>query len=261
MPRFRRIVAPGLPHHVTLRGNRREPIFFEPGDQSLYRRILSDEAHKSGVDVWAYCLMPNHVHLIMVPSDDAGLGACMGKAHRRYTGFVNQRAGWTGTLFQGRYASVVMDEAHLMAAARYVALNPVRAGLVDHAEDWPWSSVRAHLSGLDDGLVTVRPLLDRIPDMPELLMVHPEQDRRFGAAFRALRAAEPPAARSAPKPLSIGCSGSQGTGNLVPVETRKPVPASGDWPSGSSFRNQIACPRSVLGFAKLWPPRATRPEP
>ena len=113
--------------------------------------------------------MPNHVHLIVVPKRIDGLGLAVGEAHRRYTSFINARAGWTGHLFQSRFCSVVMDDKHLKAALCYVSLNPVRAGLVERAEDWPWSSVRAHLAGRDDELVTVKPALDRLPSFRELL--------------------------------------------------------------------------------------------
>ena len=113
MARLARVVAPGLPHHVTQRGNRRGPIFFEPGDQVVYCSVLAAQAKRHGVEVWAYCLMPNHVHLILTPSDERGLGLALGEAHRRYTSFINARAGWTGHLFQNRFASVVMDERHL----------------------------------------------------------------------------------------------------------------------------------------------------
>jgi putative transposase len=98
------------------------------------------------------------------------LGRAVGEAHRRYTNFINARGRWTGHLFQSRFASVAMDESHLLAAVGYVSLNPVRARLVSRAEDWPWSSVRAHLAGQDDALVTVRPVLDRVPHFGELLM-------------------------------------------------------------------------------------------
>jgi putative transposase len=169
MARLARVIVPGLPHHVTQRGNRREPIFFEEGDQEVYRDLLAEQAHRRGVEVWAYCLMPNHVHLIVTPRDALGLGLAVGEAHRRYTNFINARGRWTGHLFQSRFASVVMDEPHLLAAARYVPMNPVRAGLVAGAEDWPWSSARAHLAGRDDGVVTVAPLLDRIGDFAAFL--------------------------------------------------------------------------------------------
>lgn len=169
MARLARVIAPGAPHHVTQRGNRREPIFFEDGDQEVYRDLLAEQTRRRGVAVWAYCLMPNHVHLVLAPSDEAGLGLAVGEAHRRYTNFVNARGRWTGHLFQSRFASVVMDEAHLMAAARYVPMNPVRARLVGRPQDWPWSSARAHLAGADDGLVTVGPLLERIGDFGRFL--------------------------------------------------------------------------------------------
>jgi len=123
MARIARIVAPGCPHHVTARGNRREPIFFEEGDQEIYLDILAEQVTKAKVAVWSYCLMPNHVHLILTPSDEAGMGRAMGAAHKRWAHFVNARGRWRGHLFDERYASVAMDEAHLLTAVRYVALG------------------------------------------------------------------------------------------------------------------------------------------
>jgi len=105
----------------------------------------------------------------------------MGETQRRYTHFVNARARWSGHLFQSRFASVAMDDSHLIAAARYVSLNPVRARLVSRADDWRWSSVRAHLSGRDDKLVTVKPLLDRVGDFSMLLRSHGDDEPRFAA--------------------------------------------------------------------------------
>jgi putative transposase len=102
----------------------------------------------------------------------------VGEAHRRYTNFINARGRWTGHLFQSRFASVAMDESHLVSAVCYVSLNPVRARLVARAEDWPWSSVGAHIKGSDDGLVTVRPVLDRMPGFAEMLSM--TEDRGFG---------------------------------------------------------------------------------
>lgn len=185
MPRLARIVVPGLPHHVTQRGNRRERVFFEPGDHLRYRAFLAEAAAKARTEVWAYCLMPNHVHLILTPCDEDGLRATLAEAHRRYTNFINERHGWSGHLWQGRFGSVPMDEDHLAGAVRYVSLNPVRARLVTRAEDWPWSSVRAHLTGQDDGLVVVRPVLDRWPRFADMLEVEPT-----GIEMNALRKAE-----------------------------------------------------------------------
>lgn len=128
MTRLRRIVVPHAPHHVTQRGNRREPIFFEDGDQDLYRDLLAEQCQRSHVEIWAYCLMPNHVHIIAVPTDPGGLGRVIGEAHRRYTNFINARGRWSGHLFQSRFASVVMDDTHLIAGVRYVSLNPCAPG-------------------------------------------------------------------------------------------------------------------------------------
>ena len=185
MTRIARIIVPEIPHHVTQRGNRRERIFLGGEDYALYKDLLAQSCGRFGVAVWAYCLMPNHVHLILSPRDAAGLALAMGRAHRLYAGYFNARARQTGHLFQGRFGSVAMDEDHLMSAARYVALNPVRARLVVRAEDWPHSSVGAHLAGRDDGLVSVRPLLDRAPRFADLLDGAPDE-----AAFAALRNSE-----------------------------------------------------------------------
>jgi len=127
MARLARIVVPGFPHHVTARGNRREPIFFEDGDQDIYCDMLAEQMRRHAVAVWAWCLMPNHVHLILCPETGDGLGLAMGAAHRRWANFVNARGRWRGHLFDGRFASVAMDEGHLISAVRYVALNPVRS--------------------------------------------------------------------------------------------------------------------------------------
>lgn len=185
MPRLPRLVIPGLPYHVTQRGNRRERTFFEDGDYALYRDLLAQAARRADSQVIAYCLMPNHVHVIVVPSDQDGLRRTFADAHRRYTGFINARHRWTGHLWQGRFGAVAMDEAHLAAAARYVALNPVRARLTERAEDWSWSSTRAHFAGEDDELVEVAPLLNRYGDFATFL--GGEEDQQ---ATRALRASE-----------------------------------------------------------------------
>jgi putative transposase len=161
MARLPRLVLPGIPYHVTQRGNRRAQTFFEEADYALYRDLLAQSAEKAGAEVWCYCLMPNHVHIIVVPSDEDGLRRTFADTHRRYTGYINARNRWTGHLWQGRFGAVAMDEAHLAAAVRYVSMNPVRAGLVKRAADWRWSSVAAHLAGADDPLVTVAPVLER----------------------------------------------------------------------------------------------------
>ncbi len=185
MARLPRLVIPGHPHHVTQRGNRRGQTFFEEGDYALYKYLLSEAAQKASAEIWCYCLMPNHVHIIIAPSDEDGLHRTFADAHRRYTGYINTRMRVTGHLWQGRFGSVVMDEGHLANAVRYVTLNPVRARLVERVQDWPWSSANAHLSSSDDELVTVAPVLERYGDFAAFL----EQDEN-ATDFRMLRQSE-----------------------------------------------------------------------
>ena len=125
---------------------------------------MADGCREEGVAIWAYCLMPNHVHLIAVPGTEEGLRRAIGEPHRRYTRRINFRKRWRGYLWHGRFASFVMDEPYLLAAVRYVELNPVGANLVVNAADWPWSSAKAHLSGRDDRLVEVGPMLAMVDD-------------------------------------------------------------------------------------------------
>ena len=179
MARLARLVVPGLPHHITQRGNRRQQTFFGDEDYAAYVELMADWCKERGVEVWAYCLMPNHVHLIAVPGSEDGLRRAVGEAHRRYTRRINFREKWRGCLWQGRFASFVMDERYLLAAARYVELNPVRAKLAEHPDQWPWSSAKAHLRGRDDRLVRVAPLLAMIADWRGFLnSAIPEEELR-----------------------------------------------------------------------------------
>ena len=134
-----------------------------------YSALLADGCRKAGVAVWVYCLMPNHVHLVLVPADKQGLRAALAEAHRRYAREVNFREGWRGYPWQGRFASFPIDRECLLACARYVELNPVRAKLVGTARDWRWSGARVHLAARDDGLVATAPLLDRTGDSKAFL--------------------------------------------------------------------------------------------
>ncbi len=158
MARLARAVAPGYPHHITQRGNRRQQTFFSDGDYVAYLELMSEWCMTYSVECWAYCLMPNHVHLILVPSDKEGLKSAVSEAHRRYTRMINFRKGWRGHLWQGRFASFIMDEKHLFTCTKYIELNPVRAGLVKNPFDWKWSSARHHLEGEADILVKNQPL-------------------------------------------------------------------------------------------------------
>ena len=165
MARMARTVFEGVPHHVTQRGNGRARTFFGDDDYQLYRDLLAENAAKAGVEVWGWVLMPNHVHLILVPADPDGLRRCLAPVHRRYAGAIHARERRTGHFWQGRFGCVAMDEAHLGAALRHVALNPVRARLVERATDWRWSSLHACLDpARGDGLTRTEPVLARYPD-------------------------------------------------------------------------------------------------
>lgn len=163
------MVVPDLPHHVTQRGNRRERVFFDESDYRAYLRLVSEGAREARTAIWAYCLMPNHVHFVMVPKHEDGLRATFAEAHRQYTSRINAKLGATGHLWQGRFASVPMDGRHLMAALRYVVMNPVRAGLVSRTGDWPWSSARACLAASNDPLVDVCDVLALTGDFEAFL--------------------------------------------------------------------------------------------
>ncbi len=169
MARLARVVAPGVPHHITQRGNRRQLTFFGADDYLAYIELMAEWSSRCSVEVWAYCLMPNHVHLIVAPGSEDGLRRAIGEAHRRYSRRVNFREGWRGHLWQGRFASYPMDESYLFAASRYVELNPERAGLVKSPEMYSWSSAVAHLTGRDDRLVKVAPLLELMGDWAAFL--------------------------------------------------------------------------------------------
>ena len=144
MPRIARPVFPGVPHHVTQRGNRRENVFFCGADRACYLRWLREHCARERVDVLAYCLMPNHVHAVLVPSTAQGLERVFRPLDTRYAMRINRLKSWTGHLWQGRYFSAALDEAYLWAAVRYVERNPVRAGMVREAADYRWSSAAAH---------------------------------------------------------------------------------------------------------------------
>jgi putative transposase len=169
MARMARVVAPGIPHHVTQHGNRSQKVFFADSDYLDYKCLLAQFCRAESVQVWAYCLMPNHVHLVLVPKKEDGLHRSLAEAHRRYTRQINFREGWRGYLWQGRFASFPMDQRYLIAAVRYIELNPVRAGLCKSAESWPWSSAMAHLGDKDDDLVAVAPMLELVNNWRDYL--------------------------------------------------------------------------------------------
>jgi putative transposase len=147
MPRRPRIIALGLPHHITQRGNFKEVVFESGKDYEKYIAWLGKYSGEYGLTILAYCLMPNHVHFIAIPKKADSLARTFNTAHMRYAQYLNKKMRRSGHVWQGRFFSCVVDQGHLIMAARYIERNPVRAGLVSAPWEWKWSSARAHVSG------------------------------------------------------------------------------------------------------------------
>lgn len=153
MPRHARIIFPGIPHHVTQRGNHREPVFFSEADCLAYLHLLQEKCRAYAVELISYCLMTNHVHLVAVPSDAEGLKLAIGQVNGQYAMRINRMRKQTGHLWQARYFSSPLDPGYFARAVRYVECNPVRAGMVARAEDFAWSSAAARCGLRDDRLI------------------------------------------------------------------------------------------------------------
>jgi len=169
MPRLARIVIPNIPHHIVQRGNRKQQTFFSEHDMATYLEILKKHFLLRRVRLWAYCLMTNHVHLIVVPPSIEGLVRGVGGMHKEYTNLINAREGWIGHLWQGRFFSCPLDGPYLFRAIRYVERNPIRAGIVRRAEEYAWSSARAHVLGMEDSILADFGLKARMPDWRDFL--------------------------------------------------------------------------------------------
>jgi putative transposase len=157
MPRQARAVFAGVPHHITQRGNRREDVFFSDEDRVTYLTWLADYCRTFDLEVLAYCLMTNHIHLVAVPANQDSLQRVLKPLHMRYAQRVNRARGWKGHLWQGRFFSSPLDSDYLWAAMRYVERNPVRAGMVRRAEAYAWSSAAVHCGQAESELLSVAP--------------------------------------------------------------------------------------------------------
>jgi len=144
MARTARIVLPGVPHHITQRGNRKQQVFFDDHDRAVYLALLRENAAEHGIRIVAYCLMPNHLHIVGIPAHEESLAKGIGRTHFRYTEHLHAKLETQGHLWQNRFYSCPMDEPHTLNALAYVELNPVRAGFVCDAWDYRWSSAKAH---------------------------------------------------------------------------------------------------------------------
>jgi putative transposase len=155
MARTARLAVPGYPHHLIQRGNNRQAVFVDADDRARYLGMLREVLREQGVALHAYVLMDNHVHLLVSPGEGAALSRLMQRLGTWYTGWFNHRHGRTGALWEGRFrSSLVEADAYLLACMRYIECNPVRAGMVEQAEDFRWSSARHHVGSLSDPLVS-----------------------------------------------------------------------------------------------------------
>jgi putative transposase len=158
MPRTSRVVVSDYPHHVVQRGHNRQVVFVGAGDHERYLAALAELKVALGVKVYAWCLMTNHVHLLLAPSNSANLGLLMKRLAGRHTRYQNWRERRSGTLWGGRYkSSLVQNDGYLLACCRYIELNPVRAGIVAAAHDYPWSSCRARLGYARSAILDLDP--------------------------------------------------------------------------------------------------------
>ena len=147
MPRLARTVVAGCAHHITQCGNNRQDVFFVEDDRHVYLELLREQAVKYGLDIVGYCLMSNHVHIVGIPRNEDSLAKAMGRAHFRYTQYINRFHKRSGHLWQGRFYSCALDDRHFWLAMRYVELNPVRAKLCRKGWRYEWSSAAAHVDG------------------------------------------------------------------------------------------------------------------
>lgn len=159
MPRKPRFNLPGIPQHIVQRGNNRAPCFFAEPDYRQYLDDLAVSAENYPCDIHAYVLMTNHVHLLTTPQENFAVSQMMQALGRRYAGYINYKYGRSGTLWEGRYRSCLVDsEAYLLSCMRYIELNPVRAGMVEHPSEYRWSSYRANAHDEDFELIRPHPV-------------------------------------------------------------------------------------------------------
>lgn len=164
MPRIARIVAVGLPHHIIQRGNYRQEVFHDDNDRSQYLSWIRDYSLKYRLSILAYCLMPNHVHFIAIPEEEDSLARTFNYAHMRYSQYFNKKIKARGHLWQGRFYSCILDQSHLLIAARYIERNTVRSGLVKKPWEWSWSSAPYHI-GKENSILNLGDLF-KFTDMP-----------------------------------------------------------------------------------------------
>jgi putative transposase len=192
MPRIARIIAPGYPHHITQRGNNRAMVFFDDEDRQTYLKLLAGYARKHALQIWAYCLMDNHVHLLAVPETETALARGIGLTNQVYTQYLNRKLNQSGRVWQNRFFScVVENEQYLWAVARYIERNPLKVGLAKSAEAYRWSSAKSHLTGADDAVLSSTSWLDPSERAAYSEFVLDENDEVDEAIRKATRTGRP----------------------------------------------------------------------
>jgi putative transposase len=174
MARIARVVIPNLPHHVTQRGVRSMNIFFKDDDYEYYKKVLHEQAQVYDLEIISYCLMTNHVHLIVIPKTKESLSKVIGETHRLYTRKINFEQKVKGHLFQSRFYSTPLDETHLLNAIKYVELNPVKARIVKFAWDYMYSSVLHRLDCVNDEILSYHEVFDNIKNYKNFLLEQEE---------------------------------------------------------------------------------------
>lgn len=162
MPRIARLVAPDLPHHITQRGNYRQNIFKTDADRRRYLSWIAEYSKRYKLDILSYCLMSNHVHFVAIPRCEYSLAKTFNTSHMRYSQYFNKKMRSYGHLWQGRFFSCILDNNHLLAASRYIERNPVRAGIIKHPADYPWSSAAFHSGFRAEAIINTSALFDYI---------------------------------------------------------------------------------------------------
>jgi len=153
MARLARSTVIGYPHQVTQRGNYEQTVFEEEADFRRYLAWLGEFSDRYHVEIWAYCLMRNHVHFICVPKAEDGLARTFNTLHMRYAQYFHGKKGLSGHLWKGRFLSCILDDQSVFEEVRFIETNPVRAGIVERAETYPWSSARHHVLGEQDPVI------------------------------------------------------------------------------------------------------------
>ena len=192
MPRIARVIATGYPHHITQRGNNRATVFFDDEDRQTYLKLLAGYAEKHHFQIWAYCLMDNHIHLLAVPESETSLSRGIGLTNQVYTQYLNRKLNQSGRIWQNRFFScVVENNQYLWAVARYIERNPLKVGLVEKVEAYRWSSGKAHITGANNNILGDTSWLSPQEQCAYAEFVVTEDDEIDNAIRRATRTGRP----------------------------------------------------------------------